>query len=116
MNIINLTPHIITLQLADGSRQDILASGTVARVATVPGQLLSSNCPVPVYSATRFGEVEGLPEPLANTVYLVSAMVAARMEGRGRTDVLSPGTGPQDGAIRENGQIVAVTRLIQAPQ
>jgi len=58
---------------------------------------------------------KGDPEP--GLVYIVSAMVGAalREAGVSRPDVLCPGTGPQDGAIRDpEGRIQAVTRLIRA--
>jgi hypothetical protein len=60
-------------------------------------------------------EVEGLPPflpPEEGIFFIVSALVGAHMSVRGRGDVLVPGTGPRDGAIRDNkGHIVAVTRL-----
>ena len=59
--------------------------------------------------------LHGLPPPVPGTIYVVSAMVAARCAGR--DDVFAPGTGPQDAAIRDaGGQVYAVTRLIQAAQ
>jgi hypothetical protein len=46
-------------------------------------------------------------------LYVVGTMVAARAGDRG--DVVSPGTGPADGAVRDaDGRIVAVTRLVRA--
>ncbi len=50
-------------------------------------------------------------------VYLVSGMVLAHVSVRGRVDVYAPGTGPNDGAIRnDKGQVEAVTRLLMAPR
>jgi hypothetical protein len=114
MNLVNLTPHNINLRTAEGAEIVIPASGTVARVATTPGTLTSiEGCPVPVATPTVFGAVEGLPAPTEGTLFIVSALVAGRCAGR--PDVVSPGTGPNDGAVRnEKGHIVAVTRLIQA--
>lgn len=108
-DIINLTPHAITL--VDGGVETTLPSSGVARVASKPGQALGGV----FFSSTTFGDVEGLPAPQEGKVFVVSALVAGRCVGR--ADVFSPGTGPADGAIRdEKGQIKAVTRLIQAPQ
>lgn len=109
MNIINLTPHSITLRNETGDT--VVESSGVARVATTPGAKLEGNmAPCELWTPTTFGEVEGLPERQPETIYVVSAMVAARVK---RLDVFAPGTGPQDNAIRnEKGQIVAVTRLI----
>jgi hypothetical protein len=115
MIVNNLTPHSIVLRGTDGLETTVMPSGQVARVASVPGRPIGQAGGVPVFAAPTWGAVEGLPAPVADTLYLVSALVAARCTGR--KDVVSPGTGPQDGAIRdERGQVVAVTRLIQAPQ
>lgn len=35
MRIVNLTPHVLNVHVADGSVRDIPPSGTVARVATI---------------------------------------------------------------------------------
>ena len=114
--IINLTPHAIVLRSAGGEDTVIPPSGQVARVTSTPGSLATvDGLPVPVASPTTFGEVEGLPAPVEGTFYIVSGMVGAALAGRGRTDVLMPGTGPADNAVRnEKGHIVAVTRLIAA--
>ncbi len=107
MAILNLTPHAITLRRSDGSEVVFPPSGTVARVTTrevVKGEVDG----VPVVR-TEYGAVEGLPEE--GTPCLVSAIV--RMAVPGRRGVYSPDTGPT--AIRdERGQVVAVTRLIEA--
>jgi hypothetical protein len=114
MVLVNLTPHAVVLRGTDG---DVVVppSGTVARVATAPGVdsgVLAGG--VPVFTSPSFGEVEGLGAPSPGTMYIVSGLVLARCVGR--TDVVGPGTGPQDGAVRdEGGRIVAVTRLIRAP-
>lgn len=114
--IINLTPHAITLRSPSGEDTVIPASGTVARVASTPGTLGEvTGIPVPVASPTVFGAVDGLPAPVEGVFLLVSAMVGSALAGRGRTDVLMPGTGPADNAVRnDKGHIVAVTRLIAA--
>lgn len=115
MKILNLTPHPIVLRTPEG--EDItLPSAGVARVATLPGNVEHvPGLPVPVASAPAFGAIEGLPDPEPGTVFIVSGMVASRAFGR--ADVFSPGTGPADGAIRDAaGRIVAVTRLVRAPE
>lgn len=113
MQLINLTPHPIVLR---SGKVDVTVppSGTVVRVLSTPGEVLPiEGVPVPVYAAPSWGSVEGLPEPVPGTFYIVSALVAARCAHRG--DVVSPGTGPADGAVRDDaGRIVAVTRLIAA--
>lgn len=113
--IINLTPHPVTLRAPDGADHTYPSAG-VARVSSTPGTLADIGLPVPVASATVYGEIAGLPAPVAGTYYIVSALVGAalRSSGSARTDVLCPGTGPNDGAIRDDaGRIVAVTRLVR---
>lgn len=114
MKLVNLTPHPITLQLPDGTRQTIPVGGPAARVATKTGEPYSDpGLPIPVVPAPKYGPVEGLPAPAYGVAYLVSLMVLDRVSGR--NDVFAPGTGPNDGCIRdEKGQIQAVTRLIAA--
>jgi len=111
MNFVNLTPHAVVLRRNDGNDLTIAPSGTVARVDTVPGTEVGL-AHVPIYSATSFGEVVGLPESQPDTLYIVSSLVAGRVQ---RPDVVSPGTGPNDNAVRnDKGHIVAVTRLIRS--
>jgi hypothetical protein len=113
LKVVNLTPHDIVLRCIDGSDMTIERSGTVARVSTVPGTemvVLPIGNGVQRFWHTSYKDVEGLPPPAENTIYIVSAMVADRVS---RVDVYAPGTGPDDGCIRnEKGHVVAVTRLI----
>jgi hypothetical protein len=82
-------------------------------VATIPGEDTGRMAGgVPVFGADRPGAVEGLPEPRPGVVLVVSGFVAAALAGSGRADVVAPGTGPADGAVRNAaGHVVAVTRL-----
>lgn len=104
--MINLTPHAITLQKPDGTRETIAPSGQIARVSTAE-QVVSEMMGLPVVTRTT-GEAQGLPEE--GTPCIVSAMVLAAVPGR--KGVYAPDSGPT--AIRENGQVVAVTRLVAA--
>ena len=121
MNIINLTPHEIVLAFGENNaeRMAIPPSGTVARVASVPGVAETlGGVPVPVMGRQTWGKVENLPDPVEGTIYIVSAQVLGRPECLNRTDVVGPGTGPNDGAIRvpdgpRKGQVEAVTRLVR---
>ena len=117
MHIINLTPHsIVHLRdnlLGGQEAAEFTPSGVVARVSSAPGTRIEGR-DIPLFTAPTWGEVENLPAPQSGVIYLVSGLVAGRAIGR--TDVFSPGTGPNDGAVRnEKGHITAVTRLIQAP-
>lgn len=111
--IVNLTPHAIVIRTADGDVTTIAPSGIVARVASTPGAVHAiPGLPCPVVDPPTLGEVTGIPDAAPGTVYIVSGMVLAATS---RADVFGPGTGPADGAIRDDGgRIVAVTRLIAA--
>lgn len=118
---INLTPHPINLIRADGTEMVIpprsAAEGGAARVSQTPGGRIGDADGVPIYGSPAFGPVEGLPSPHEEeTMYIVSLLMLSRPECRGRGDVVAPGTGPTDGARRDDaGRIIAVTRLIAAP-
>ena len=103
---LNLTPHAIGLRLADGTTVTVAPSGELARVATVEvaGEAVGGMSTV----YRRLGAAEGLP--LAGVPCLVSALVLGACPGR--EGVYAPDTGPT--AIRENGLVVAVTRLVRA--
>jgi hypothetical protein len=117
MVVFNLTPHAIAL-INNGKTDFIPPSPLpVCRVSSTPGTLTDIGMFVPVATATTFGEIENLPEPLSGCVFIVSGMVASALaqQGVSRPDVLVPGTGPNDGAVRDNsGRIVGVTRLVRA--
>jgi hypothetical protein len=69
--------------------------------------------PLPVLPAPVCGAVEGLPAPQEGVVFIVSGMVLEALRGSGRSDVFAPGTGPTDGAVRnDKGQILGVTTLV----
>ena len=108
--IVNLTKHNIVLRGEDGQDTVVPPSGTVARVAQEPGErYYLEGVPVPIQAPAKIGEVQGLPDPEPGTIYIVSGQV---LREASRPDVFAPGTGPKDGAIRdEKGRIVAVTCL-----
>lgn len=113
--VINLTPHAISTADADGN---IVAtyppSGVVARCA--PPKAVDTVVKIDGISVVDVpatpGPVVDLPDPVAGTFLVVSAMVANHPDVVGRPDVLAPGTGPDDNAVRnEKGHIVAVRRF-----
>lgn len=106
MEFRNMTPHAIVVRTAAGDRV-FTPSGSVPRVAMTPATLPEVDGIEVVQ--TTYGPVEGMPSPEEGIGYIVSAMVADRLSGR--SDIYCPDTGAT--AIRENGQIVAVTRLIK---
>jgi len=107
MTLINLTPHDINIVIVEGGDKiTVPPSGIIARVSSNQKEVFKINN-IPVYQ-TVFGEVENLPEPQNDTIYIVSTMVLSALEKAGidRTDVVAPNT---INAIRENGQVVAIT-------
>lgn len=129
IKFVNLNPHPLRLRVnatnvvAAPDESDIVveprkaADGKAqpARVSTMSGGAIAAISGVPAFGRTVYGAVEGLPAPEADTIYLVSALVGGRPEIATRDDVFIPGTGPKDGAVRTaEGQIYAVTRLVQA--
>jgi hypothetical protein len=98
MNILNLTPHEITLC---GKK---LPSSGVARVAQTTQQVAEING-IPV-NKLSFGQVMGLPEERKDTIYIVSRIVAEAVKGQ-RNDVFIV-----DKTVRnEQGQIVGCEAL-----
>jgi hypothetical protein len=102
MNYVNLTPHPVRLN--DG--REIPPSGTVARVTATYTPFDENG----VCQAV-FGPVQGLPEPQAGTIYIVSAMVA---QAARRPDVVSPATGHPLAKRDQNGQILSVPGFVRA--
>ena len=125
----NLTPHDIVLRAADGTDTTFPADGLVARVDNTPGAIDPGHPLagiVQVWGADTPGEVGvfrsddparkllPFPAPVPGVFLVVSGMVGDAMKQKGmvRPDVLVPGTGPADAAVRnEKGHVIAVTRL-----
>ena len=129
MRFVNLTPHDVAVEDYSGVVAVFPASGVLARVGCMgveSGALieyyegcelgagdLRSGYEQPVgFRLTHqiYGDVVGLPEAQADTVYIVSAMVLARVSGR--RDVVAPDTGPT--AVRDTaGRILHVKGFVQ---
>jgi len=121
MKLVNLTAHAIKLLDAAGQMHIAEPTGTVARVTETLGEpRIVDGVPVPVMTPAVFGAITNLPEPDGESIFIVSMPVRIAAK---RADVVNPGTGPSDGAIREpelledgtpnprKGQVIAVTRL-----
>ena len=87
MQLVNLTPHPITIVMPDATVFTIKPDGTLARVAAIKTPLPPANG-IPV-NATSYGVVVGLPRPNDGVGYIVSALV--RLAVPHRTDIYSPG-------------------------
>jgi hypothetical protein len=112
MNVINLTPH--TVNIVDANNETIrqYPSAGVARAKTI-AEHVGEVDGIPVL-ATAFGDVEGLPEPQDDTIYIVSMVVA--QAARERIDIVAPDTGPTayrytDGP--QKGQIIGVRGFVR---
>ena len=111
LNIVNLTPHTITL--LDSNDQSILliASSGVARVSaktTVIGYYFLKATEIP-RTHTVYGQIEGLPDPENGIIYIVSGMVKSALAAQGivRNDVVVPGNQVRD----EQGQVIGCRSL-----
>ncbi len=111
VKLINLTPHELTVYDASNNVVLRLPSAGVARVATREKVIGNING-VPVVT-TEYGEVEGLPAPQPNTVYIVSLLVLQALAGK-RNDLVAPNTAPTPlGAVRDaKGQIIGVRSFV----
>lgn len=111
MEVINLTPHNITL-VYEGGNAFIPASGKVCRVLTQTYDshniVLLNGMAIPVVK-TRFGEIEGLPPKQNGKVYIVSQIVRSALTAKGedRPDVVVPTDFIRD----ENGNIIGCRKF-----
>ena len=86
VTFVNLTPHSVNIMRAGAPNLIVPASGKVARVKSTSLKVNEAR-KVDIIAIT-YGDVEDLPAPVAGTVYIVSAMVASRVQDR--PDVMSP--------------------------
>lgn len=100
--IINLTPHTINF-ITEVGTINIQPSGTVARLSTKTVTTGEING-IPV-TETVFGEIEDLPEPETDTIYIVSSLVASRCQSR--KDVFIPNESVRD----DQGRIIGCKSL-----
>lgn len=107
-NIVNLTPHAIVVRLESGEDVTIPPSGTVARVSSESVNVGEIDG-IPVMR-TEYGNIEGLPEPVDDTVYIVSTLVLLALKDKGivRNDIVSPNTSPASVVRDADGRVVGV--------
>ena len=98
---INLTPHAVRLN----NGTEFQASGTIARVTSSFTDFDSDGVATVV-----FGEVQNLPEPAENTLYIVSALVLSASK---RADLVAPATGHPETVRNEKGQIISVPGFVR---
>lgn len=102
MVYVNCTPHQINLN--DG--RSFEPSGNVARVSSAFEQISSD------LFVQTFGDVQDLPEPKEDTLYIVSGMVLSAI-GVQRPDIVAPATGHPDTVRDEKGRILSVVGFVR---
>lgn len=102
IDIVNLTPHVINLEI-NGEMKAIAPTGLArcSEVTTEIGTVFGVR-----FVKKAFGEVTGLPEPEKGTIYVVSAVVLNALNGT-RDDVFVPADAIRD----ENGRIIGCKAL-----
>lgn len=87
INLVNLTPHAVNFITADGVQVNVAPEGIIARLEQhdVFSRWIGR---IPVYK-TEYGQVQNLPDPQPDTIYIVSGMVLSQVPER--EDVLAPG-------------------------
>jgi hypothetical protein len=111
MKVVNLMKHDAKIQNSDG---EVVSYPPCGVIATASEEFESTGLNIlgaPVVKRLRTGLVDGLPDPVAGTVYLVAGVVLDALEGSGRSDVFAPDSGPS--AVRNPaGHVLHVTRLV----
>ena len=101
IEMVNCTPHPLTWVKPEGTTVTISPSGIIPRVNKIETDLGNG------FVTTVDGEIEGLPAPSAEKIFIVSGMV---FSATNRGDVIAPNTNRE---IRnENGQIIGVPGFI----
>lgn len=93
IDLVNLTPHAITLISPDGDQLTIPPSGTVARAATTEVEVDTINVGFNIPLVTEvIGAPVDLPDPQPDTRFIVSRVTvqAALDAGRPVDDLLVP--------------------------
>ncbi len=111
--LVNLTPHEVRLVTPEGEIV-LPPSGTVARVKEVVrdlGVLEVDGIRVPIRVKFLADEVENLPPPQEDTIYVTSYLAAEAAWRMGRTDVMSVG----DPIRNEKGEVKGASSLYTNP-
>ena len=108
MTIINCTPHsLVFLNVDNEVIRTIEPSGIIPRVSST-SSIVGEIDGLPE-EETSFGEVENLPDPEENTIYVVSTLVAQACPGR--SDLRTPGQQVRDSA----GRVIGCRSLAKVP-
>lgn len=126
MNFINLTPHTVNLYV-NGEEISFISEG-IARVESIPGSWAGTEAidggTGLIFESPTLGELyverngvrEAFPEEfVTGNCYIVSLICLQHPSLIGRRDVVAPGTGPNDGAIRFPRTVDTEYEEIHAP-
>ena len=105
--IVNLTPHTINFVGQDNAIIATIPSSGVARATQrreIVDTIVVDGISLPIARCT-YGDVQGLPDPEADTIYIVSAITAQAVPERDDVFIV-------DDSVRdENGRIIGVRGL-----
>ena len=105
--IVNLTPHTINFVGQDNTIVASIPSSGVARAVQrreIVDTIVVDGISLPIARCT-YGDVQGLPDPEADTIYIVSAITAQAVPERQDVFIV-------DNSVRdENGRIIGVRGL-----
>lgn len=104
--IINLTPHAILLRKVDGSVMELPRSERPARVQT-RDMIMGDVDGLAVHKMSFEDEIQDLPDPEPDVVYVTSLLVAQRARQLGRADVFAPGPALRD----DEGRVIGADGL-----
>jgi len=85
MKIVNCTPHDVVLR--DAKTNENIES--FASVGIIPRVSQENNFDG-IFGAVEYGELENMPEPKADTMYIVSTIAFDAAKASGRNDVCFP--------------------------
>ena len=107
--VINLTPHSINLYYQGKHIMSVPSVGKVRCnvITNTTGSVNIENIPIPIVKST-FGDVNGLPDPQQDTIFIVSRVVAEAVPHR--NDVFYPNDLVRD----ENGRVIGCASLSQS--
>ena len=100
--LVNCTPHPLNIVQRDGKTLTIESSGIVPRCSST--ETIDQVIGLIEVSKQKLGDVEGLPEEIPGTYFIVSRLVASASN---RRDLLVPGQGIRD----DEGRIIACKGL-----
>jgi len=104
----NCTPHEVVIIVTDNQEPIVIPpSGIIPRIKSETNNVGTING-IPIVK-TRLSDVENMPAPKPNTIFIVSSFVAQALTYR--PDVVSPDTSPSSVIRDENGLIIGVKQL-----